>query len=121
MNEIDLFKHGDVTPGLFPGADQKVASVLHSKLAPSVVREAMLEGKRYTAHEAHSQGIIDMVSSVAASSSEGLVPAAVALAARLATKAVPQNRATVALLKYELVREAVEALRAPGPRRKAAL
>ena len=73
MNEIDLFQDGDVKPGLFPGADHKVVALLQSKLPLSVVREAMLEGSRYTAEEAHRKGIVDAVASVAAVSEEGTI------------------------------------------------
>jgi enoyl-CoA hydratase/carnithine racemase len=59
MNEVDLFRHGPVTPGLFPGADHKVTALLRSKLSPLVVRDMMLTGRRYTGAEATALGIVD--------------------------------------------------------------
>jgi len=109
MNEIDMFRHSDVTPGLFPGADQKVTSLLQSKLLPHVVREALLEGTRHTAEEAAKRGMVDGLASP-----EQLVPTSLALAQRLAQNAVPKNRATMALLKHELVRATVRILRQPS-------
>jgi len=108
MNEIDLFRHGPITPGIFPGADEKVMAILNGKLEPSLVRNMILTGKRYTGEDAASKGMID-----AAVKPEDLLPVAIGLAQELAPLAVPENRATLQILKREMNRNTVEKLLKP--------
>lgn len=104
MNEVELFKLAPVTPGLFEGADAKVHAILSLRLAPRVERDAMLLGKRFTGQEAHTSGMVDAVA-------EGnVLSSAVEIAQQLAQKAVPENRKTIALLKFEMAREAISVL-----------
>jgi Delta3-Delta2-enoyl-CoA isomerase len=74
MNEVDM---KSVKPGTFPDADRKVNAVLSSKLSVHVLREMMLQGRRYGGKEAESKGIVDI-----AVSRENVLPVSIDLAAK---------------------------------------
>ena len=57
MNEVDM---KSVKPGTYPDADRKVNAVLSSKLPVQILREMMLQGRRYGGKEAQSKRIVDL-------------------------------------------------------------
>ena len=57
MNEVDM---KSVKPGTYPDADRKVNAVLSSKLPVQILREMMLQGRRYGGKEAQLKRIVDL-------------------------------------------------------------
>ena len=111
MNEIDMGLVASsaprkIKPGVFKNADWKMTSILRARLAPAVVRDMFLKGVRLPGKDALAMGVVDAV----ASSDVDALRDAVAMAAALAVKAPAHNRRTVAVLKYEMVRDIVPVL-----------
>lgn len=103
MPEVDM--QGDVTPGRFAGADLQLITVLQNKLPSMLVRDLFLKGPRLTSSEALLRGIIDH-----SMAPEQVLPTAIQLGQRWANK----PRASFAVLKRELSREAVKILDPTG-------
>ena len=57
MNEVDM---KSLKPGTYPDADRKVNAVLSSKLPVQILREMMLQGRRYGGKEAQLKRIVDL-------------------------------------------------------------
>lgn len=92
MNEVDM---KTVKPGTYPDADRKVNAVLSSKLPVHILREMMLQGRRYGGKEAQLKKIVDL-----AVPEDRVLSASIDVAAKWASKASP----TMGVLKTELLR-----------------
>ena len=111
MNEIDMVATapaaGEATgrpaPGSFAHADMLLNTVLSCKFVPLVLRDMLLQGKRYDGAEALRCGLADAIADGA-----GVERAAVELAQTWAGKGA--NRRTYGILKSELHRGAVAVL-----------
>jgi len=109
MNEIDMLQENappsasKILPGVFKDADRKMTNVLRAKVAPLVLRDMYLRGLRLDGKAAVQLGLVD-------ATSKSVVADAVELAGKLGAKAHPANRRTVAVLKFEMVRDYIRVL-----------
>ena len=105
MNEMDM-PPGPAAPGKYGNADQKVAAILRAKVADrQVLRDLLLDAKRFPAEAALAAGIVDDVAPP-----EELVPRAVALAASRGRHGRVGKQRTLGVLKGEVYRDALEVL-----------
>ncbi|TDB86585.1 enoyl-CoA hydratase/isomerase family protein [Actinomadura sp. KC216] len=91
----------DLGMSFTPGMD----ALIRSRLPKTAAHEAMLTGRRYTAEEALSAGIVRRTAA-----EEEVLPAAVELAASLAGK----DGRTVAKIRTDMYRTALDALNGPA-------
>ncbi|MFI0371580.1 enoyl-CoA hydratase-related protein [Actinomadura sp. 1N219] len=91
----------DLGMSFTPGMD----ALIRSRLPKAVAHEAMITGRRYTAEEALSAGIVRRTAAA-----DEVLPAAVALAASLAGK----DGRIVAKIRTDMYRTALDALNGPA-------
>ena len=122
MNEVDMAlvpappsdSKPALRPGMFRGADRKMAAVVQARLAAPAARDVFLRGLRMSASDAARLGVVDVAPS--APGYEAALGNALALAKALGQKCPARNRRTWFVLKHELATAPVlRDLTAGGP------